>query len=181
MTQFLSQTLFPALFNMSLTAGIVILCILVVRLALKQAPKVYSYALWAVVLFRLLCPVSLPSGFSLLGALDAPARQATPVVSTVTYLQPQQPAEAPSQAEQQPAEPDTPVPEPVTPVSPVQTAPSVDWAVVAAWVWMTGAAGMAGYSIFALLRLRHRLVGSLHLKDNLYLADYISTPLAHYG
>lgn len=176
MTQFLSQTLFPALFNMSLTAGIVILCILVVRLALKRAPKVYSYALWAVVLFRLLCPVSLPSGFSLLGALDAPARQATPVVSTVTYLQPRQLAEAPPQAEQRPAEPDTPVPEPVTPVSPVQTAVSLDWAVVAAWVWLTGAAGMAGYSIFALLRLRHRLVGSLHLKDNLYLADYISTP-----
>lgn len=60
MTAFLSQTLFPALFNMSLTAGIVILCVMAVRLLLKRAPKVFSYALWAVVLFRLLCPVSLP-------------------------------------------------------------------------------------------------------------------------
>ena len=33
----------------------------VARLALKRAPKVFSYALWAVVRFRLLCPVSLSS------------------------------------------------------------------------------------------------------------------------
>lgn len=35
---------------------------------------------------------------------------------------------------------------------------------------------MAGYSVVTLLRLRRRLVGSLHLRDNLYLADHISTP-----
>ena len=56
MTAFLSQTFLPALFNMSLTAGIVILCVIVARLFLKRAPKIFSYALWAVVLFRLLCP-----------------------------------------------------------------------------------------------------------------------------
>ena len=177
MTAFLSRTLVPALFNMSLTAGIVILCVMAARLALKRAPKVFSYALWAVVLFRLLCPVSLPSGFSLLGALDAPARQASPVVSTVTYVQPQRQTEA---LQPQTAEPDTSAADPVPPVVPAeperQTAPGMDWPAVAAWVWLAGAAGMAGYSIFALLRLRRRLVGSLRLRDNIYLADHISTP-----
>lgn len=177
MTAFLSQTLFPALLNMSLTAGIVILCVMAARLALKRAPKVFSYALWAVVLFRLLCPVSLPSGISLLGALDAPARQASPVVSTVTYVQPQQPAEFQPQTEQLPVEPQTPASDPVAPVSPEQQAtPAVDWSAVTAWVWLAGVLGMAGYSIFALLRLRSRLVGSLRLRDNIYLADHISTP-----
>ena len=178
MTAFLSQTLVPALFNMSLTAGIVILCVMAARLALKRAPKVFSYALWAVVLFRLLCPVSLPSGFSLLGALDAPARQASPVVSTVTYVQPQQ-QEVMPQIQPQTAEPNTSAADPVAPVTPVtpeRTEVPVDWAAVAAWVWLAGAAGMAGYSIFALFRLRRRLVGSLHLRDNIYLADHISTP-----
>ena len=174
MTAFLSQTLFPALLNMSLTAGIVILCVIAARLALKRAPKVFSYALWAVVLFRLLCPVSLSSGISLLGALDAPARQASPVVSTVTYMQPQQKTEA---AQPQTAESAGPASDPVVPAEPDrQTAPTVDWAAAAAWVWLAGVLGMAGYSIFALLRLRRRLVGSLRLRDNIYLADHISTP-----
>lgn len=174
MTAFLSQTLFPALLNMSLTAGIVILCVIAARLALKRAPKVFSYALWAVVLFRLLCPVSLSSGISLLGALDAPARQASPVVSTVTYVQPQQKTEA---AQPQTAESAGPASDPVVPAEPDrQTAPTVDWAAAAAWVWLAGVLGMAGYSIFALLRLRRRLVGSLRLRDNIYLADHISTP-----
>ncbi|WP_302496914.1 M56 family metallopeptidase [uncultured Flavonifractor sp.] len=174
MTAFLSQTLFPALLNMSLTAGIVILCVIAARLALKRAPKVFSYALWAVVLFRLLCPVSLSSGISLLGALDAPARQASPVVSTVTYVQPQQKTEA---AQPQTAESAGPASDPVVPAEPDrQTAPTVDWAAAAAWVWLAGVLGMAGYSIFALLRLRCRLVGSLRLRDNIYLADHISTP-----
>ena len=174
MTAFLSQTLFPALLNMSLTAGIVILCVMAARLALKRVPKVFSYALWAVVLFRLLCPVSLPSGISLLGALDAPARQASPVVSTVTYVQPRQQIAV---LQPQTAKPETPASEPVAPVAPEQQAtPTVDWSAVAAWVWLAGVLGMAGYSIFALLRLRRRLVGSLRLRDNIYLADHISTP-----
>ena len=118
MTAFLSQTLFPALLNMSLTAGIVILCVMAARLALKRAPKVFSYALWAVVLFRLLCPVSLPSGISLLGALDAPARQASPVVSTVTYVQPRQPAGFQPQTVQLPVEPQTPASGPGAPAAP---------------------------------------------------------------
>ena len=178
MTAFLSQTLFPTLLNMSLTAGIVILCVIAARLALKRAPKVFSYALWAVVLFRLLCPVSLPSGISLLGALDAPARQASPVVSTVTYVQPQrQPEAIQPQTEQVPVEPQTPASDSLAPVVPEQQPTStVDWAAVAAWVWLAGVLGMAGYSIFALLRLRRRLVGSLRLRDNIYLADHISTP-----
>ena len=178
MTAFLSQTLFPTLLNMSLTAGIVILCVIAARLALKRAPKVFSYALWAVVLFRLLCPVSLSSGISLLGALDAPARQASPVVSTVTYVQPQrQPEAIQPQTEQVPVEPQTPASDSLAPVVPEQQATStVDWAAVAAWVWLAGVLGMAGYSIFALLRLRRRLVGSLRLRDNIYLADHISTP-----
>lgn len=178
MTAFLSQTLFPALLNMSLTAGIVILCVMAARLALKRAPKVFSYALWAAVLFRLLCPVSLSAGFSLLGVLDAPVKQAGPAVSTLTYVQPQrQPEAIQPQTEQVPVEPQTPASDSLAPVVPEQQATStVDWAAVAAWVWLAGVLGMAGYSIFALLRLRRRLVGSLHLRDNLYLADHISTP-----
>ena len=69
MGEFVMHRLFPIVCNMSLTASVVILAVLAVRLLLRRAPKVFSYALWAVVLFRLLCPVSVTSAVSLLGAL----------------------------------------------------------------------------------------------------------------
>ena len=53
-------TLFYQLLNMSLAASVVILAVLLARLALRGVPAVFSYLLWAVVLFRLLCPASLP-------------------------------------------------------------------------------------------------------------------------
>ena len=83
---FLTETLFPTVLNMSLTASVVILVVLLARFLLRRAPKAFSYALWAVVLFRLLCPVSLTAGISLFGAVDAPVREATPRISTVESL-----------------------------------------------------------------------------------------------
>lgn len=44
----------PRLLNMSLTASIIIVFVCICRLLLKKAPKIYSYALWSVVLFRLI-------------------------------------------------------------------------------------------------------------------------------
>ena len=86
MGDFFSYEWIPILLNMSLTASAVILCVLLVRLALRRAPRVFSYALWAVVLFRLLCPVSLTAGFSLLGLTDVPVRAAAAHATVVEYV-----------------------------------------------------------------------------------------------
>ena len=51
--------------NMSIGASCVILVVLLLRLALRRAPKKYSYLLWSVVGLRLSCPVSFSSVFSL--------------------------------------------------------------------------------------------------------------------
>lgn len=58
--------LFPTLLDMSFTASLVILAVCVLRLLLKRAPKLFSYGLWLVVLFRLLCPVSFETAVSIL-------------------------------------------------------------------------------------------------------------------
>ncbi len=65
------NTLFIQILNMSLTGSIVILAVLLLRLLLKRAPKLFSYCLWAAVLFRLLCPVSYSAGFSLFSMFEA--------------------------------------------------------------------------------------------------------------
>ena len=44
----------PRILNMSLTASVIICFVLLGRLILKRSPKIYSYVLWSVVLFRLL-------------------------------------------------------------------------------------------------------------------------------
>ena len=46
--------LLPKILNMSLTASVISVTVIILRLLLKRAPKVYSYMLWSVVLFRLL-------------------------------------------------------------------------------------------------------------------------------
>ena len=63
------ERLYMAVLDMSKTAGIVIALVLLARLLLRKAPKVFSYALWAVVLFRLLCPVALEAPFSMVPQL----------------------------------------------------------------------------------------------------------------
>jgi beta-lactamase regulating signal transducer with metallopeptidase domain len=61
------EQIFIDVVNMSLTASVVILAVLVIRLFFSRAPKIFSYVLWAIVLIRLLCPLSFRTDFSLLG------------------------------------------------------------------------------------------------------------------
>lgn len=80
-------TFMPKLFNMSLTASAAIALVILLRLLLKKAPKVISYALWGVVLFRLLCPVSIESSFSLYNLFDAPTEESgTITISDMTAM-----------------------------------------------------------------------------------------------
>ena len=58
--------IFLTVLNMSLTAGYCIAAVIVLRFFLKKQPKIFSYLLWSVVLFRLLCPFSISSSYSLL-------------------------------------------------------------------------------------------------------------------
>lgn len=64
--------MFLRILGMSLTASIVIGAVILLRLALKRAPKVFSYMLWFAVIFRLLCPASfeLPVGIVMPVSVD---------------------------------------------------------------------------------------------------------------
>lgn len=183
MGEFVMHRLFPIVCNMSLTASVVILAVLAVRLLLRRAPKVFSYALWAVVLFRLLCPVSVTSAVSLLGTLGAPAQERSAVTSVVEYV--------PADIVRNMTPTVTPLPQEPFPAEPgeniVGTAPSVTQpaapssplsgpVAVLTLTWLTGMALLLLYSVVSLLRLRRRLVGAVRLEDNIYLADYIPSP-----
>lgn len=57
--------LFVTVLNMSYTASVVILAVLVLRLLLRKVPRIFSYALWIVVLLRLFCPFSLNASWGI--------------------------------------------------------------------------------------------------------------------
>jgi len=69
------EPVFFQVINMSFTASYVFVFILLCRWLLKKAPKIYSYVLWFAMLFRLLCPVALPSPLSFLNLLDLKGNQ----------------------------------------------------------------------------------------------------------
>ena len=177
MGNFISYELLPIVFNMSVTASVAILFVLLARLLLKRAPKIFSYALWAVVLFRLLCPVSITTGFSLLGLFDAPVTETTTHTTAVEYI-PQDVVHTPA------PEVKLPVPDvnqsvnEALPQGDEQTAadPLEAPAALATLVWLAGIGVLAAYSVVSLLRLRGRLVGAVPLQSNIYLADYIESP-----
>ena len=79
------QNVFLTVWNMSLTGSIIIGFVLLARLLLRKAPKVFSYVLWSVVLFRLLCPVSISSVFSALNFTKAAEPVSQSIVTTMDY------------------------------------------------------------------------------------------------
>lgn len=60
------SAIFMKICNMSLTATYCIAAVILLRFLLRKQPKIFSYLLWSVVLFRLLCPVSVSGDYSLL-------------------------------------------------------------------------------------------------------------------
>lgn len=181
------EKLFFTVLGMSATGSLVILAVLLARLALRKAPKAFSYALWAVALFRLLCPFTLDSAFSLLPSVrmvDAAGRgggtdQVIQIQTGIPALNSQVNgflADHPYQ-EGQPTETGG---EPGEELAPVinQPGPVPDWRTVPAAIWLAGTAALLGYGALSLLGLRRRLAGSVPLEgeNNVRLAGHIPSP-----
>ena len=71
---------------MSMTGSVVILLVMLARLILKRAPKIFSYVLWSVALFRLLCPVALTAPVSVLKVAGPAVQEAGNNISVVSYI-----------------------------------------------------------------------------------------------
>ncbi len=170
-------TFFPRLLNMSLTGSVAIICVLLLRLLLQKAPKVISYALWAVVLFRLLCPVSVSSAFSLFGMLNAPTAETVVGTSSIRYV-----SEEPVHMEYPRVElPHTGLEDAINSGLPVgreqlSADPLEALVSIGTYIWFLGVLVMAVYSGVSYVRLKKKLLIVTPLRENIYLADEIRTP-----
>ncbi len=163
------EQIFLDVVNLSLTASWVIAVVLLLRFVLKPVPKKYVCLLWFVVLFRLLCPVTLESEFSLVPPHEE-------VKYEIVYTTPQvetesEPVNNVLNQTVNPVLEQTSAPNPMGSVNPLQV-----YIFIAAWLWIIGIAVLCGYTFISWVRLRHQLAESIPDGGNVYVSDAITSP-----
>lgn len=179
---------FAQLIQMSITGSYCILVILLARLLLRKVPALYSYALWSIVLFRLICPITFESPFSFIPAdtqqirLTQAATEASIPDMRGTF---QASSELPMPMSQQqtsdvnvsPQGMKTPAQTPAAFTEPVVgTVASNPWMKTIQYLWLVGTGVMIIHSIAAAIRLKRSLKSAQHLSANLYQSERITTP-----
>ena len=157
---------FLNLANLSITAGYLILAVLILRLILRRLPKNLLLWLWGLVGLRLILPFSLESALSLIP-------RARPIPMDIAY--------SPSPAIDSGV---AVIDRAVNPVMAESLTPAA-WAsvnpvqivlIIASIIWLAGVAVMLLYAAFSYCRLSRKCAVSLPLGDNRYLCDGIQTP-----
>lgn len=158
---------FPDLLEVNLIASIVILFLICVRLFLRRAPKIFSYLLWAIVLLRLLVPISIESSVSMV-----PERTEFVSMVELNEAMPRIEFESPrDRANNQWILENTPPGEPFA-----QTSRSLDAQTYLTFAWLAGMAFMLLRSSVSYWKLRKRVRVAIPLRKGIYIADDINTP-----
>ena len=167
------HNMFLQILNMSFVAVPMIIGVMIFRLFANRIPRKFVCILWAVILFRLLCPVTIDSEWS--GVMepypiDAPVMNQSMTVTAAST---------------------EPLPTggvlPDNKQNPVQSGESIsaepiqhDWLqtlvfVAGPYLWVTGLLVLAVYSVVSMILLKRRLTGAVKLRDNIYLADHLAS------
>lgn len=168
---------FSAVLRLSVQMLPVLAVVLMVRAALlRQGSRRLAFALWAVVGFRLVCPVSLPSPLSLFNLRSARTVQTT-AQAVVPRLE-----TAPAQT----APPALPAPGLAAGPAGVQAgqtagaaqaaAPALPLLEVLAVIWAVGVALLLAYSLASYLRLRRSVAPAVLLEGCVYECDTVGSP-----
>ncbi|MBQ7144396.1 MAG: hypothetical protein IJR65_04500 [Oscillospiraceae bacterium] len=183
------EQFFLTVLNMSGTGAVVICAVLLLRLLLKRAPKKYSYWLWLVAGFRLLCPVSWRSVFSIFSlapasavvvveqASETAASVSAPAASAIEYV----PSNIGLMAEPKVSLPVPALSEAVNEVLPAATPldsvnPMQVWLLIGAVIWMAGIAVMLAWGVVSYLRVARRLRTATRLDGNLWQSEAVGSP-----
>ncbi len=167
------HNMFLQILNMSFVAVPMIIGVMIFRLFANRIPRKFVCILWAVILFRLLCPVTIDSEWS--GVMepypiDAPVMNQSMTVTAAST---------------------EPLPTggvlPDNKQNPVQSGESIsaepiqhDWLqtlvfMAGPYLWVTGLLVLAVYSVVSMILLKRRLTGAVKLRDNIYLADHLAS------
>ncbi len=172
------EAVFLKILNMSITASYVIIAVVLIRLLLRKAPKKYLYLLWIVVGFRLCCPVSFQSVFSLFGLkpFDMTVAQSSGgaalqyVPDNIGMMaQPQMTVGIP--VANAVISDSLPAATPISSVNPMQI-----WIFIGTILWCMGMVILLIYGITSYIRLHHRMNNAILLEGNVYQSDKVCSP-----
>lgn len=160
------ENIFLGFLNRSITAGWLILAVMALRMLLKRSPKWIHCLLWALVAFRLVCPLSLESVFSLIPSRETVRRDmavsSEPVVdSGVRFVD-----NAVNRAIRE-----TAAPRPEMSADPLQI-----WLFAASVIWIAGVAAMLLYALAAYVRLWLKVRTAVRLEGPVMLSEFVKTP-----
>lgn len=164
----------PALFfkvlNMSITTSYVILFVIVARFFLKKAPKIFPYTLWAVVLFRLLCPFSFSSAFSFLKAI-------APSSGKMEYLPSRVGMMGQPQIETGIGQVNSVINSSLPAVTPYASADPMQIIMfILSVIWVLGVLILVIYSVSSYFLLKQKVSTAILLQDNIFECENITTP-----
>lgn len=175
------EKLFLQICSMSLTAGYVILAVLLVRLLLQKAPRKYVLLLWAAPAFRMLCPLSFVSAFSLfsLRPFDMAAAQSASGGARLEHIPPdiglmaQPRLHTGLEAVNGLAAESLPAATPMYSANPMQI-----WVFIGMCIWLLGMALLFAYAAFGYLRTARRVREAVLLEGtaDVYAGDAVQSP-----
>ena len=157
--------LFLRILNMSINASAIAVIVLLIRLLLRRTPRIYSYALWSVVFFRLLCPVSFTAWFSPL-----PTRTQIPA-DIALRTTPAPPTSLPLLNGAVQSVVDSNIAAQHTSMNPSQL-----WLWLAARLWIVVAAGLLLWAAVSYVRLARRLHTATRGGEAYFESDRIRSP-----
>ena len=150
------KAIFCQIMSMSLSAGILILAIVAVRLWLSRVSRNLTAGLWGIAALRLIFPFSLQSRVSLIP--EPAAIQPEQVAQTAALQRPVLRPFVPMQEQAAPA------------------APTVELLEILAFLWLAVAIGMLLYGLYRYLRLRKVLETAVRGEGNVWYSDFVDSP-----
>ncbi|MDY3818529.1 MAG: M56 family metallopeptidase, partial [Lachnospiraceae bacterium] len=174
------------LLKMSVMGSVVIGIVLLLRLFLRRAPKIFSYVLWLIVLFRLLCPVSvalpvsvfnlIPSGqMSVAGSF--PAQEHPGNGNVIPEESAGITAGQAGDSKDDAVTADNSFSESLEESQKAMEVTSLwSWKNIAFCVWLLGVCVMSCYALVSILKLRKRLQKASPDRENIYLLEGIPSP-----
>lgn len=155
---------------MSITASYIILYVIITRLALCKVPKIYSYALWSVVLFRLLCPISFSSKWNILQMISNHDGSTKYIPSNIGFMANPQVNTGISVVDSS-INASLPAATPYASVNPMQL---LQFELT--YLWFLGVLILLIYGLMSFLQLKVSLRTALRLKHNIYESDQLTSP-----
>ncbi len=173
------SALFLKVLDMSAAASVAILAVALARIPLKLFPKVLSYALWLVVLIRLLCPFAIRAPFSLVPKME-PMAQVFGVAGEAASAPVTEPRKVGREDAAERMEES--VGEVPTASDVEERSGKTDWRgillSVGKYVWLTGTVGLPMYDFMGYLRLKRGVRDARRLRENIFVAKSVRSPFA---